>query len=105
MKECIVYFMFQSYWKQNHYRYLLGYSCITNSINYVGRAAWGIAWYINGILIPELVVERNRTYTFIIEGGTDSNDLANYHPFYITDSIGGGRLQNNEEERAVSQSS
>ena len=71
---------------------------------YIGRTAWGIAWYINGILIPELVVERNRTYTFIIEGGNDSNDLVNYHPFYITDSIGGGRLQKTAEEKAVSQS-
>ena len=89
------------------YRYyrtslLVRYSCITNSINYIGRAGWGISWYINGTLIPELVVERGRTYTFIIEGGNDSTDLSNYHPFYITDSISGGRLQNTEEERAVS---
>ena len=67
-----------------------------------GRAGWGISWYINGTLIPELVVERGKTYTFIIEGGTDSTDLSNYHPFYITDSISGGRLQNTEEEKAVS---
>ena len=68
----------------------------------IGRAGWGISWYINGTLIPELVVERGKTYTFIIEGGNDTNDLSNYHPFYISDSIGGGRLQNTEEERAVS---
>ena len=67
-----------------------------------GRAGWGISWYINGTLIPELVVERGKTYTFIIEGGNDTNDLSNFHPFYISDSIGGGRLQNTEEERAVS---
>ena len=67
-----------------------------------GRAGWGISWYINGTLIPELVVERGKTYTFITEGGTDSSDLSNYHPFYITDSISGGRLQNTEEEKAVS---
>ena len=68
-----------------------------------GRAGWGISWYINGTLIPELIVERGRTYTFIIEGGNNSNDISNYHPFYITDSISGGRLQNTEEQRAVSQ--
>ena len=72
----------------------------TNHI--IGRAGWGISWYINGTIIPELVVERGKTYTFIIEGGTDSSDLSNYHPFYISNSIGGGRLQNTEEERAVS---
>ena len=67
-----------------------------------GRAGWGIAWYINGTLIPELIVERNKTYTFIVEGGTDPNALSNYHPLYITDSIGGGRLQNTQQERDVS---
>ena len=67
-----------------------------------GRAGWGIAWYINGTLIPELIVERNKTYTFIVEGGTDSDALSNYHPLYITDSIGGGRLQNTQQERDVS---
>ena len=66
-----------------------------------GQAGWGIAWYINGTLIPELIVERNKTYTFIVEGGTDPNNLAVYHPFYITDSIGGGRLQNTQQEQEV----
>ena len=66
-----------------------------------GRAGWGIAWYINGTLIPELIVERGKTYTFIVEGGTDPNTLAVYHPFYITDSIGGGRLQNTQQEQEV----
>ena len=66
-----------------------------------GQAGWGIAWYINGTLIPELIVERNKTYTFIIEGGTDPNSLAVYHPFYITDSIVGGRLQNMQQEQEV----
>ena len=42
------------------------------------------------------------TYTFIIEGGTDEQDLSRYHPFYITDSPNGGRLQNTPEQRAVS---
>ena len=66
-----------------------------------GQAGWGIAWYINGTLIPELIVERNKTYTFIVEGGTDPNNLAVYHPFYITNSTGGGRLQNTQQEQEV----
>ena len=65
------------------------------------QVGWGIAWYINGTLIPELIVERGKNYTFIIEGGTDPTDLAVYHPFYITDSISGGRLQNTQQERVV----
>ena len=56
---------------------------------------------MNGILIPELVVTRGSEYTFIVEGGTDENSLNRYHPFYITDSINGGRLQNSQELRDV----
>ena len=63
---------------------------------------WGIAWFINGTIIPELVVERGRTYTFLVYGGDNPNDDSNYHPFYITDSINGGRLLNTPQERAVS---
>ena len=46
-------------------------------------------------------MERGKSYTFLIEGGNDSDDLSNYHPLYITDSVGGGRQQNTPEERAV----
>ena len=69
---------------------------------YSGRAGWGIAFYVNGTLIPELTVTRGNTYTFLIYGGTDPDYISNYHPLYITDSIGGGRLQNTVEQRAVS---
>jgi hypothetical protein len=64
-----------------------------------GRAGWGIGWYINGTLIPELVVQRGQTYTFIVYGGDDEGDSAQYHPFYITDSVNGGRLLNTVEQR------
>lgn len=40
-------------------------------IKYIGQPAWGIAWYINDLLIPEITVERGQTYTFIVEGGND----------------------------------
>jgi hypothetical protein len=66
-----------------------------------GQVGWGISWYINGILIPVLNVTRGMTYTFIVEGGTDTNNLARYHPFYISNSINGGRLQNSPEAVAV----
>ncbi len=67
-----------------------------------GRAGWGISFYVNGTIIPELTVERGRTYTFLIHGGDNPDDISNYHPLYITDSIGGGRLQNTPEQMAVS---
>jgi len=55
-----------------------------------GRAGWGIAWYLNGSLIPHLHVQRGRTYTFIAESGNDSSSF-DYHPFYLTNSKTGGR--------------
>ena len=70
--------------------------------NSSGRPGWGIAWFINDTIIPELVVERGRNYKFLVYGGDDPADASNYHPFYITDSISGGRLLNSQEERAVS---
>ncbi|XP_076750805.1 protein Skeletor, isoforms B/C isoform X2 [Xylocopa sonorina] len=67
-----------------------GYTRIT------GESAWGIAWYINSMLIPEITVERGKTYTFIVEGGNDKTNPARYHPFYITDSPEGGFSQKTE---------
>ncbi len=37
---------------------------------------------------------RGKEYTFITEGGTNTANLGMYHPFYISDSIHGGRLRN-----------
>ncbi|XP_054005664.1 protein Skeletor, isoforms B/C isoform X1 [Hylaeus anthracinus] len=70
-----------------------GYSRIT------GEPSWGIAWYINDLLIPEITVKRGETYTFIVEGGNDPSNQARYHPFYITDSPEGGFGQKTEEEQ------
>jgi len=61
-----------------------GYSAIT------GHVGWGISWYINGLLIPEIYVVRGKTYTFVVEGGDDKEFAAGYHPFYITDDPEGG---------------
>lgn len=36
---------------------------------FVEKSSLGIAWYINGKLVPEIHVERGKTYTFIVEGG------------------------------------
>lgn len=70
-----------------------GYPAITK------QPSWGIAWYINSLLIPELTVERGQTYTFLVEGGDDKTNPARYHPFYITDSPEGGFGQKNNDER------
>lgn len=70
-----------------------GYTAITKI------PSWGIAWYINDLLIPEITVERGQTYTFLVEGGNDETRQARYHPFYITDSNEGGYGQKSNKDQ------
>ncbi|PZC78207.1 hypothetical protein B5X24_HaOG202458 [Helicoverpa armigera] len=73
-----------------------GYSAIT------GHVGWGISWYINGLLIPEINVVRGRKYTFVVEGGADPDVPARYHPFYITnDPVGGYFHKTNKEKEGI----
>ena len=48
-----------------------------------------------------MYVTRGQTYTFKVEGGMDPNNPAEYHPFYITSSISGGILLNNNDNVRV----
>ncbi|XP_052745057.1 protein Skeletor, isoforms B/C [Bicyclus anynana] len=70
-----------------------GYTPIT------GHPSWGIAWYINDLLIPEIYVERGKSYVFLVEGGDDRTNPAKFHPFYISDSSEGGFGQKKEEDQ------
>uniref|UniRef100_A0A2A4IWG9 DOMON domain-containing protein n=1 Tax=Heliothis virescens TaxID=7102 RepID=A0A2A4IWG9_HELVI len=70
-----------------------GYSAIT------GHVGWGISWYINGLLIPEIYVVRGRKYTFVVEGGADPDVPARYHPFYITNDPVGGYFHKTDKEK------
>ncbi|XP_052749030.1 protein Skeletor, isoforms B/C [Galleria mellonella] len=72
---------------------------ITKGFMPYGHPSWGIAWYINDQLIPEVYVERGKTYTFYVEGGDDRTNPAKYHPFYISDSSEGGFGQKKEEDQ------
>lgn len=77
--------------------------CANFSFFTTGRPGWGIAWYIDGLLVPQLNLTRGQNYTFRVFGG-DNDDIANrasYHPFYITDSLSGGRLLNSQAQRMV----
>jgi len=74
-----------------------GYQAIT------GNPSWGIAWYINDKLIPEIYVKRGQTYTFSVEGGDKPSNAARYHPLYITDSEAGGYHQKTPEDQAREQ--
>lgn len=71
------------------------------AICFSGHVGWGISWYINGLLIPEIHVVRGKTYTFVVEGGNNPDIPAKYHPFYITDDPVGGYEHKREEEKKV----
>jgi hypothetical protein len=57
----------------------------------------GLAWYINGYLIPELWMRRGLTYAFKVYGGNNPHSAETYHPFIITDESHGGFDRLNEE--------
>ena len=67
-----------------------------------GRVGWGIAYYVNGLLIPEITVVRGKQYTFVVEAGNDPTRSAKRHPFYITDDFEGGFEFKTAEEKSVS---
>lgn len=71
------------------------------SLLYTGHVGWGISWFINGLLIPEIHVVRGKSYTFVVEGGDNPEIPARYHPFYITDDPIGGYEHKTAEERKV----
>ncbi|KAL7639356.1 UNVERIFIED_CONTAM: hypothetical protein RMT77_009857 [Armadillidium vulgare] len=70
-----------------------GYKAIT------GNPSWGKCFWINGMLIPEIHVERGQTYYFTVEGGNNIINTAKYHPFYITESSEGGYSQKTIDEQ------
>ena len=65
-----------------------GYERLTN-LNF----SWGIAWYVDGCLVPDLTVKRGKKYTFCVLGGNDPAVPSDYHPLYITSSPEGGYFQ------------
>ena len=71
-------------------------------IFFTGQPSWGIAYYVNGRLIPELVLQRNMTYRFNIETGNEVRNSARNHPVYITDDAVGGYSQKTPQQRRVS---
>ena len=67
----------------------------------IGQVGWGIAFYVNDLLIPEITLKRGETYTFIIETGGDSSKTADYHPVYISDDPTGGYVNKNAQQKQV----
>lgn len=67
----------------------------------IGQTSTGLAWYINGQLIPELYLRRGLTYHFRVYGGDNPHRANLYHPLIITDEPHGGyyRLSANAQSR------
>lgn len=63
---------------------LKGYEGLT------GHVSNGMAWYLNGFLIPELYLRRGLTYSFKVRGGNNPHSPEYYHPMVITDEPRGG---------------
>uniref|UniRef100_A0AAR5PRQ2 DOMON domain-containing protein n=1 Tax=Dendroctonus ponderosae TaxID=77166 RepID=A0AAR5PRQ2_DENPD len=61
-----------------------GYQAIT------GHTSTALAWYINGLLAPEIWLRRGLTYVFKVNGGNDPHSPEYYHPLIITDDPHGG---------------
>lgn len=61
-----------------------GYAGIT------GHVSNGLAWYINGFMVPELWLRRGLTYAFRVYGGNNPHSPEYYHPLVITDEPRGG---------------
>lgn len=55
-----------------------------------GHVSNGLAWYINGYLVPELWLRRGLTYQFLVRGGNNPHSAEHYHPLVITDEPIGG---------------
>jgi len=68
-----------------------GYQGIT------GQPSSGLAWYINGLLIPEIWMKRGFTYAIKIQGGNNPHSAELYNPFIITDEPHGGLERRSEE--------
>mmetsp|Transcript_18748 Transcript_18748/g.40347 ORF Transcript_18748/g.40347 Transcript_18748/m.40347 type:complete len:122 (+) Transcript_18748:648-1013(+) len=66
-----------------------------------GLTAWGIAWYLNDLLIPVVEMRRGQTYKFLVSGGNDPSSSSEFHPFYLTDSNSGGYNQLNGTQQAA----
>ena len=63
------------------------------TISAIGPQGEGRAFYVNGMLTPDIYLVRGQKYTFMIEtgvGNKENADADTFHPVYITDDPSGG---------------
>ena len=76
-----------------------GYGAITGAYPPLDHSS--VVWWINEKLLPEIYVERGKTYYFRVQGGDNSLSDESYHPLYITDNPEGGYIKKNPHEKRV----
>ncbi|XP_060529802.1 protein Skeletor, isoforms B/C isoform X2 [Cylas formicarius] len=68
-----------------------GINTITYRRHLISRhTSTALAWYINGLLAPEIWLRRGLTYVFKVYGGNNPHSAEYYHPMIITDDPHGG---------------
>ena len=58
-----------------------------------------VCWWVNNKLLPEIYVERGKTYSFRVQGGDGHQHQLLNHPLYITSDREGGYGNKNQYER------
>ena len=61
----------------------------------------GTALYVNGLMAPDLALERGKTYTFVVETGIGSDPDQTFHPVYFTSDPSGGHQLKSDFETKV----
>lgn len=65
-----------------------------------GQTSTALAWYINGLLAPEMWLRRGLTYAFRVYGGNNPHSAEYYHPLIITDEPHGGFDKLTDEQQS-----
>ena len=93
--------MYWNYWIQTSQTCAIKWSIIIffQSLG-VSPGLGGTALYVNGLLAPDLYLQRGKTFTFVVETGIGSDPDQTFHPVYFTsDPTGGHQLKSDFEAK------
>lgn len=66
------------------------YVILKRYLQNTGHPSTALAWYINGMISPEIWLRRGLSYAFKVYGGNNPHSAEYYHPLIITDEPHGG---------------
>ena len=85
---------------ESHSVYIHTSGAIVNQFLVTGIGPEGTAFYVNGILAPDIYLTRGKTYLFVIETGLGGNGV--FQPVYLTTDSAGGYQGKSDYEKRVS---